>query len=126
MKEEVPQLAKRFNVAPETVGHLVHFYGARAEKVLQLAHDDPRLAEAVSPESRDIYAQVLYGIREEGAKTISDVVLRRMHLGITSSRGGQQAERIAETAGRELGWSNDEKKHWVERFADDLAREKMF
>ena len=126
MKEEVPQLAKRFTVAPETVVHLVHFYGVRAEKVLQLAHDDPRLAEAVSPESRDIYAQVLYGIREEGAKTISDVVLRRMHLGITSSRGGQQAERIAETAGRELGWSNDEKKHWVERFADDLAREKMF
>jgi glycerol-3-phosphate dehydrogenase len=108
------------------VRHLIHLYGARAEKVLQLVHDDPRLAETISSESRDIYAQVLYGIREEGAKTISDIVLRRMHLGITSSRGGQQAERIAETAGRELGWSNDQKKHWVERFADDLAKEKMF
>ncbi|NTW60042.1 MAG: glycerol-3-phosphate dehydrogenase/oxidase [Nitrospirae bacterium] len=126
LKEEVPQLAKRFNAAPETVRHLVHMYGSRAEKVLQLAHDDPRLAEAVSPESRDIYAQVLYGIREEGAKTISDIVLRRMHLGITSSRGGPHAAKIAETAALGLGWSNDEKKHWVEKFAEDLAKEKRF
>jgi glycerol-3-phosphate dehydrogenase len=126
LKEEVPQLAKRFNAAPETVRHLVHMYGSRAEKVLQLSHDDPRLAEAVSPESRDIYAQVLYGIREEGAKTISDIVLRRMHLGITPSRGGPHAAQIAETAAQELGWSNDEKKHWVEKFAEDLAREKKF
>jgi glycerol-3-phosphate dehydrogenase len=126
VKEEVPQLAKRFNIAPETVRHLVHFYGSRAERVLQLAYDDPRLAEAISPESRDIYAQVLYGVREEGAKTISDIVLRRMHIGITSSRGGPQAARIAETAAKELGWSNDEKKHWVDRFTDDLAKDKNF
>jgi glycerol-3-phosphate dehydrogenase len=126
LKEIVPQLAKRFPVFPETVRHLVHFYGARAEKVLQLTHDDPRLAEAISPESRDIYAQVLYGVREEGAKTISDIVLRRMHLGITSSRGGPQASKIAETAARELGWSNDEKKHRVEAFMNDLAKERKF
>ena len=126
LQEAVPQLSERFTVAPETVRHLVHFYGARAEKVLQLTHDDPRLAEVISPDSRDIYAQVLYGIREEGARTISDIVLRRMHLGITSSRGAQQAERIAVTAAKELCWSNDEKKHWLERFADDLARERKF
>jgi glycerol-3-phosphate dehydrogenase len=69
---------------------------------------------------------VVYGIREEGARTISDVVLRRMHLGITSSRGGKQAERIAEIAAKELGWSNDGKQHWMARFADDLSREKKF
>jgi glycerol-3-phosphate dehydrogenase len=126
LREAVPQLAERFNIDPETVRHLVHYYGARVEKVLQLSHEDPHLAEDISPESRDIYAQVLYGIREEGARTISDIVLRRMHLGITSLRGAQQADRIAETAAQELGWNKDEKKHWMERYADDLKSEKMF
>jgi len=126
LREAVPQLAERFAMAPETVRHLVHFYGARAERVLQLTHDDPRLTEAISPESRDICAQVLYGIRDEGAKTISDIVLRRMHLGITSSRGGRQADRIAEIAARELDWSNDEKKHRIEQFTDDLFKEKRY
>ncbi len=126
MKEDVPQLAERFNTFPETVRHLIHFYGSRAERVLQIAHDDRRLAETVSPESRDIYAQVLYGIREEGAKTLSDIVLRRMHLGITSSRGGPQAARIAEIAAAELGWTSDEKEHWIQEFVEDLIKEKKF
>jgi glycerol-3-phosphate dehydrogenase len=126
LREAVPQFAERFKIPQETVGHLVYFYGSRAEKVLQLTCDAPRLREAISPESRDIYAQVVYGIREEGAKTISDIVLRRMHLGITSSRGQQQADRIAEIAANELGWSNDEQKHRIEQFCDDLIKEKRF
>jgi len=126
LRESVPQLAERFKVAPEIVRHLVHSYGSRAENVLQLTHDQARLAEAISPECRDIYAQVVYGIREEGARTISDIVLRRMQLGITASRGEQQADRIAEIAADELGWSDEEKQHRLEQFIDDLSKEKRF
>jgi len=126
LKEAVPQMAERFKIAPETVRHLVHFYGSRAETVLQLVKEDPRLAETISPESGDIYAQVVHGIREEGARSISDVLLRRMHLGITSSRGEQQLERIAGIAGRELGWRDDEKDHWNQEFLEELRKEKRF
>lgn len=126
MKEAVPELAERFAVPQDTVRHLVRFYGARAEKVLQLAKDDPRLAEPLCPESRDICAQVLYGIREEGSRTISDIVLRRMHTGITTSRGEAQAARIAGVAAQELGWSPEETDHRIAQFSDDLRKEKMF
>ena len=126
MRDAVPQLSGRFSVAPETVRHLVHLYGARSERVLQLLREDPRLGEAISPESRDLYAQVVYSIRNEGAKTLSDIVLRRMHLGITASRGIQQADRIADIAAGELGWSNEEKSHHREQFIDDLDKEKRF
>jgi glycerol-3-phosphate dehydrogenase len=60
---------------------------------------------------------------EEGARTLSDIVLRRMHLGTTASRGLQQAEKIADIAGRELQWSNDEKRHQIDEFKIALNKE---
>ena len=126
VKETVPQLAERFGVKAGTVRHLIHFYGTRTEKILQYTAEDPRLAEPISPESMDIYAQVLYGIREEGAKTPSDTLLRRMHTGITSSRGEPQAPRIAAIMAGELGWNAAEQDHWVENFKEDLMKEKRF
>ena len=126
IKETVPQLAERFGVEPGTVRHLIHFYGSRTEKILQYTGEDPSLAEPISPEGMDIYAQVLYGIREEGAKTISDTLLRRMHTGITASRGEPQAPQIAEIVARELGWNAAEEDHWVENFKEDLMKEKRF
>jgi len=126
LKETVQQWAERFSVAPETVRHLIHFYGSRTESILQYTKEDPCLAEPISPESRDIYAQVLYGIREEGAMTISDIILRRMHTGITASRGEPQASQIAGIAARELGWSAAESEHWIAHFKEDLMKEKRF
>jgi glycerol-3-phosphate dehydrogenase len=126
VKEIVPQLAERYGVDPGTVRHLIHFYGSRTEKILQYTKEDPRLAEQISPESRDIYAQVLYGIREESAKTLSDILLRRMHTSITASRGEPQASQIAGIAARERGWSAAESEHWIAHFKEDLMKEKRF
>jgi hypothetical protein len=49
-----------------------------------------------------------------------------MHLGITSLRGAMQAERIAQVAGEELGWNSEERKRQIERFIEDLDKEKRF
>jgi glycerol-3-phosphate dehydrogenase len=123
MREAVPEMTSRFKVAPELVRHLVNYYGSRAEQVLGLAATDPVLGESISPESGDIYAQVLYSVMEEGARTLSDIVLRRMHLGISASRGLKQVEKIADIAGRELTWNEDEKKSQIEEFKKPLKKE---
>jgi glycerol-3-phosphate dehydrogenase len=60
---------------------------------------------------------------EEGARTISDIILRRMQLGTTASRGLQQAGKIADIAGRELKWSDEEKRHQLEEFKKALNKE---
>lgn len=125
-KEAVPQMAEKFKVPADTVRHLIRFYGSRAENVLQLTKDDPRLAEPVCSESRDIHAQIVYGIREEGSRTLSDIILRRMHTGITSSRGEAQSTRIAETAAQAFRWNSDEKAHWIALFSAELKKERMF
>ncbi len=125
MREALPELSSRYAMPTETVRHLISFYGARAEDVLELARKEPSLRASISPDSRDLYAQVLFSVREEGAKTLSDIVLRRMHLGISAGRGDQQAEKIAALAGKELGWSSDEIKRRVEEFRADLEKDRF-
>ncbi len=122
-KEAVPELAARHGVRSEVVRHLISIYGSRAEKLLALAESDPRLGEAITPDSKDIYAQAIYSVSEEGAKTLSDVILRRMQVGMAGSRGVNHAEAIAELAGRELKWNEEEKRHQIEEFRRDLSKE---
>jgi len=123
LREAVPDFSARYNVPQELVRHLIGFYGARVAPLLDLARTDPALGETVSPESRDIYAQVVFSIREEGARTLSDVILRRMHLGMTGSRGLKQIERIAAISAGELSWSDEERRHYIEEFSNTLKKE---
>lgn len=123
LNEAVPELSAHHAVTPETIRHLISLYGSRTEKVLELVKRERALTETISPESKDMYAQVLYSVREEGTHTLSDIILRRMPLGITASRGAGQAEKIAGLAGRELNWSEDEKQHHIEEFKKTLSKE---
>ncbi len=123
LKHAVPDMAARHKIEPDTAAHLVRFYGSRAERVLELTRTEPDLRAAISPESRDIYAQVLYSVREEGARTLTDIVLRRMPLGMTATRGMQQIWKIAEIAGQQLGWNKEEREQQVDSFRQALEKD---
>ncbi len=123
LREAVPEMAARHRVTPELASHLIGIYGSRSERVLELMKTEPELRGSISSDSRDIYAQVLYSITEEAARTLSDIILRRMHIGMTATRGLDQAEKIADIAGRELGWSDDEKRRQIAEFKKALDRE---
>jgi glycerol-3-phosphate dehydrogenase len=125
-KETVRQMAERYGLAQDVVLHLVHLYGSRAEKILELITEDPSLGRPVSPHCRDLYAQVTYSIRAEGARNLCDVVFRRMQLGITADRGVPQIESIAEIAARELRWSADEKTSRIDEFLAEVQKEKRY
>jgi glycerol-3-phosphate dehydrogenase len=123
VKEAVPELSTRYSVSPEFVRHLIGCYGSRTQRVLDLMKADRALNDTISAESPDTYAQVVYSVREEETKTLSDIILRRLHIGMTASRGVKEAEKIAGIAGKELGWSEDEKRHHVAEFKQELAKE---
>lgn len=123
LREAVPDFSDRHRVSPALVRHLISLYGGRAEKVLELIHREPSLGELISPESNDTYAQVLYGVLEEGVRTLSDIVLRRIPLGITASRGREQAKKVAGLMGKELRWNNDERQHYIAEFKTALDKD---
>lgn len=126
LDETVPGLSSRYRLEEAAVKHLIGIYGSRAERVLEICREDPELARPVSPGSGDLYAQVAYGAAEEGARTLSDIVLRRMHLGITADRGGPFAEKLAKVAAAELGWSDEEAAGQARKFREELEKERNY
>lgn len=123
VKERLPAMKERYGVSAETIRHLIRYYGSRAGRVLDLVRMEPGLGERISLDGPDIYAQVVYSALEEGARTLSDIVLRRMPLGMTSSRGRDHAKKIAEVAARELKWSDEEARHQVQELLKELDKD---
>lgn len=126
LEHAVPELSSRYNVNADSVRQLINFYGSRAENILEISRDEPYLKERISPESNDIFAQVVYSVKEEGAKTVSDIILRRMRLGMTTSRGAEQAGKIAELAGEYLKWSPDEIKQQVRQYQEEIKKDRNY
>jgi glycerol-3-phosphate dehydrogenase len=85
---------------------LIQNYGAAYREVLgyldktaTVKNDDP-----ISRHPEILRAEVLYGIREEMAQTLGDVVLRRTELGSAGHPGNAVALVCAEIMATELGW----------------------
>ena len=74
-------LAKEFGVPESTVEHLRNKYGSRLRDVLVLTRRDGRLKEWITHGAPDILAQVVYAREVEMARTVEDVIWRRLGLG---------------------------------------------
>lgn len=86
--------------------HLARLYGTRATEVIDLAADDAGLAEAISsrPGQHDIAAQVVVAVADEDARTLSDIVDRRLVLGTLGHVPLDELQRVAAVAAPLLGW----------------------
>jgi glycerol-3-phosphate dehydrogenase len=123
LKEALPDMTARHKVGEETVRHLIRLYGSGAERVLDIVDMDPALGRAISPESPDLYAQVVYSVLEEDARTLSDIMFRRLHLGMTGSRGVKEVDKVAAIAAQELKWSEEEKRRHIESFHNEVYKD---
>ena len=59
--------------------------------MLELAAEDPALAERISPDLPDLVAEATFSARREQALTLADVLLRRTRLGLLDGAGAQRA-----------------------------------
>jgi len=66
-------------------------YGSLASQVLRLARDEPVFGEPLHPALPYLRAEAEYAIRSEGARTVEDVLARRLRAGLTSRDGGASA-----------------------------------
>ncbi len=89
--------------------HLARLYGTRATDVIDLVADEPRLAEPVSDRAgqRDIAAQVVVAVTDEDARTLADIVDRRLVLGTLGRVTIDDLQRVAAVAAPLLGWAGD-------------------
>jgi glycerol-3-phosphate dehydrogenase len=105
----------RVSLADRTRDRLVSLYGARCVPVIELAASDPSLAEPLDADSAAIGAEIVYAIRQEAARRLDDILMRRTGLGAAQWPGDRVVERASEIAARELQWKGGVTKDEVDR-----------
>lgn len=98
--------ARCCGVDARTLRHLLHAYGARAARVLDLIAEAPALGAPLAAGQPHLAAEVVLAVREESAVTVEDVLLRRVRLGhLLPDQGRGAAAAVASFMAAEMGWS---------------------
>lgn len=83
---------------------ILQSYGTDAAKIRALIEREPALAEPLHPDLPYLMAEVVWAVREEMARTLEDVLARRMRALILDARASLAcAPAVAQRMARELG-----------------------
>jgi glycerol-3-phosphate dehydrogenase len=88
-----------------TVDYLARIYGTELPQVMEIAHSDKSLAAPLNADG-EMSAQVVYAIRNEMARTLMDILIRRTGIGTLGNPGKEILERIGNLAAQELKWNS--------------------
>jgi glycerol-3-phosphate dehydrogenase len=121
-------LARVEGVPDESYAALAGRYGYAAERVLRTAGERGELAQPIVTGLPDLLAEAPHAAREEQARTVGDVLLRRTRLGLLAGRelcenGTSAPERVARALGTELGWDESRIERELERFWQEAQAE---
>lgn len=95
---------------------LLALYGSRVQRLAVLIAEEPELGKALDPEATVLAAEVALAVREEFAVCLSDIVHRRLMIGLSADLGTRLTLDVASVAAAELDWSSEE----AERQLGDL------
>ena len=97
-------------------------YGADAPGIEQLAQADQALAERLHPALPYVAAEVVWAVRNEMARSIEDVLARRMRALFLNARAAlDMAPRVAALMARELGRDERWQAAQLDRFRSVAA-----
>lgn len=116
------RLAREWNLPEETVVHLLRRHGDRAAAVVELIQADPQLGERLDAQAPYLRAEVVIAVRDEGALTVADVLVRRTRLALeTSDAGRSVADWVADVLAEELGWSTSQRDQALQDYQAGVA-----
>lgn len=91
-------------LSEQTIKSLVYNYGSKFQDILKYIDEDKIWGESVFNKSDVIKAEIIYGVREEMAQKLADVILRRTELGTIGYPGEEVLKVCASIMAKELGW----------------------
>jgi glycerol-3-phosphate dehydrogenase len=92
-------------------------YGADAEAIQALAKEDPTLAARLHPRLPYIAAEVVWGVRQEMARTLDDILSRRVRaLFLDAQAAIDMAPQVAQLMAKELGRD----QAWISQQLDEF------
>ena len=100
------------------VARMLAIYGGRSTAICEICETDAALASTIDPEARVLAAEVVFVLREEFARTLADIVFRRLMVGLDADQGRMLYATIADLAAAECGWSEDEKERQLKELRE--------
>ncbi len=97
--------------------YLISLYGTEHIEILKIIKENPQLAEPISENhpDKDIYAQIVFSIQFEGARTLDDVIKRRIGLGTYGIPKKKDLEKVAKFMAKYLKWNTTQIQKEVEK-----------
>lgn len=94
-------------------------YGSDAAAILELIKSEPELAECLHPSYEYVKAEIVWAARHEMARTIEDVLARRIRILFLDARAAiamapEVAQLLAIELSRDQQWMDDQLKSFVE------------
>lgn len=80
IRENPHAVAEHYGLEVPIIRELMEKYGTRYQDVLKLVESDPQGHEKLSEDPPVMMAQVVYSVKVEMARTVQDVVERRLGL----------------------------------------------
>src|SRR5204863_6781861 len=119
----LPAALAAAGLPPDVTAHLASAYGGRADRVLELTAGAADLAQRIDPELPYLWAETRHAVRFEHARTVADVLRRRIPLFRDGrDQGLGAAERTAVVLAEELGWSPDQRGRAVRDYQSAVDR----
>ena len=116
-------LVREYQVSEETARRLSQKFGAVAKEILNLTKRNPELKEPIVAGSSSVLAEVSYGVREEMATSIEDILARRTGLQLFSwEQARAAAPMVGAIMARELGWPLSQQKAAVGEYVKNIGR----
>ncbi len=102
------RVADTRSLAPAAGDRLLQIYGGRAIGILELLRAKPELEQSLDASRSLLAAEVAFAVRHEFARSLVDLVHRRMMIGLSADLGTSVAAQVAAVAAHELGWNGEE------------------
>ena len=75
---------------------------------MELCTQHQELARALDKKGSVLAGEVIFALREEFARTLEDIVFRRMMIGFDADQGRHMYDEVAALAAAESGWSPEQ------------------
>ena len=116
------RLMTEYKLDVDTATHLCGVYGARAPQLGAAIAADRTLGERLDPELPYVWAEVDFAARHDLARTVEDVLARRVPLLLVSrDQGLGVCDRVAQMLARVLGWDAATLAQQVDGYRADVA-----
>ncbi len=97
----------------------LHIYGSDRAAILQIIEESPELGEKLHPHLDYLGAEVLWAVKEEMARTVEDVLARRVRALFMDARASMEmAPKVAAIMAQKLGRD----QQWIEEQVTDYKK----